>query len=185
MIGTACYPGALPHPRHSPRQGREPRRQARERTRRPDCLALMTPSGAGTTGGAVPNAATWRVMAAAWRLPAGSWSPAGPMPPPWIGCAAASASNPSRATPTSDQGGTDGRACERLEYPQNKRAGERCGTRWRARFGSPAPVLQRPDNQVSRRVPAVSRRKYAEWKHETPYSQCFTAFVPVVSVVPA
>ena len=117
----------------------------------------MTPSGAGTTGGAVPNAATWRVMAAAWRLPAGSWSPAGPMPPPRTGCAAASASSPCRATPTNDQGGTDGRACERLEYPQNKRAGERCGTRWRARFGSPALVLLRPDSEVSRRVPAVSR----------------------------
>jgi hypothetical protein len=62
------------------------------------------------------------------------------------------------------------------------------GSRGRACSGGPflplPLVLPCPDNELSRRVPAVSRLIYAEWKTETPYWSRFPAFVPVVPVVP-
>ena len=45
--------------------------------------------------------------------------------------------------------------------------------------------LKRPNSELSRLVPAVSRSRYADRKYETTYSQGFPAFVPVVPVVPA
>lgn len=45
--------------------------------------------------------------------------------------------------------------------------------------------LKRPDNEVSRLVPAVSRCKYSNRICKMPYWQGFPAFVPVVPVVPA
>jgi hypothetical protein len=80
---------------------------------------------------------------------------------------------------------TDGRACDdcrgdgnRTRRPLRTAAGDG------ARAG-PWYALQRPDNEVSRRVPAVSRCKYSNRICKTAYSQGFPAFVPVVPVVPA
>lgn len=47
-----------------------------------------------------------------------------------------------------------------------------------------SPVLIRPENEVSHRVPVLSQRKYADGKHETTYWQWFQRFVPSVPVVP-
>ncbi len=187
MIGGRCCPGQPTGPRRLPsrdsrKHGRPP---AGTRTRPPGRPRWIRRNAAATTGGAVANAPSWDTAAAAWQRFAGKLSPAEPMPRTPIYCDAAKPSRPCRTTPTSDPAGTDGRACDPPQFHPKRTRGQPARDTTRRPFLPLPLVLKRPDSEVSRRVPALSRLKYANGKHETPYSCGFPGIVPVVPVVPA